>query len=171
MASCGGVEYEDFTNIKKNTRVSTLGNDASENMQVNMRAGSWTSVRKVDFGTGAKSFTLRAKGTGTLEIRFSRPARPAATIEFSSTDMEDHTIVLDDTKFKGVKNNVYFVVTAAENVYVDAWQFSEEDISGIKEVRQSAPAINGTYNLGGRRLQETNTTHGIVIENGKKVSR
>jgi len=140
-------------------------------MQVNMRAGSWTSVRKVDFGTGAKSFTLRAKGTGTLEIRFSRPARPAATIEFSSTDMEDHTITIDETKFKGVKNNVYFVVTAAENVYVDAWQFSEEDISGINEVRQSAPVVNGTYDLGGRRLQETNATHGIVIENGKKVSR
>ena len=171
MASCGGVDYEDFTNIKKNTRVSTLGNDASENMQVNMRAGSWTSVRKVDFGTGAKSFTLRAKGTGTMEIRFSRPARPAATIEFSSTDMEDHTITIDETKFKGVKNNVYFVVTAAENVYVDAWQFSEEDISGINEVRQSAPVVNGTYDLGGRRLQETNATHGIVIENGKKVSR
>ena len=171
MASCGGVDYEDFTNIKKNTRVSTLGNDASENMQVNMRAGSWTSVRKVDFGTGAKSFTLRAKGTGTLEIRFSRPARPAATIEFSSTDMEDHTITIDETKFKGVKNNVYFVVTAAENVYVDAWQFSEEDISGINEVRQSAPVVNGTYDLGGRRLQENSPTPGIVIQNGKKISR
>lgn len=171
MASCGGVDYEDFTNIKKNTRVSTLGNDASENMQVNMRAGSWTSVRKVDFGTGAKSFTLRAKGTGTLEIRFSRPARPAATIEFSSTDMEDHTITIDETKFKGVKNNVYFVVTAAENVYVDAWQFSEEDISGINEVRQPSPAVNGTYDLGGRRQQENSPTPGIVIQNGKKVIR
>ena len=59
MASCGGVDYEDFTNIKKNTKVSKLGNDASENMQVNMKAGSWINVRSVDFGTtGAGKFTL-----------------------------------------------------------------------------------------------------------------
>lgn len=174
MASCGGVEYENFVNIKKNTKINTLGNDASENMQVNMKEGSWISVRKVDFGTtGAAKFTLRAKGTGTMEIRTGRGARPLATIEFSSTDLEDHTIDIDASKFKNVKNNIFFVVTAADNVYVDAWQFFEFDPSGIEEVHatQSSAVKKGTYNLGGRRLQKTNATHGIVIENGKKVKR
>ena len=40
MASCGGIDYEDYTNIKKNSKVSTLENDASENMQVQMKVGT-----------------------------------------------------------------------------------------------------------------------------------
>ena len=174
MASCGGVEYEDFTNVKKNTRISTLGNDASINMQVKMTPGAWTSVRQVDFGTGAKSFMLRVKGTGKMEIRLGRRgASAAATVEFSSTVYEDRTIVLDETKFTGSKN-VYFVFTETDNnTQFDAWQFFKEDISGIDEPQstQSAPVNGGTYDLNGRRLQETNATHGIVIENGKKVIR
>ena len=176
MASCGGVEYEDFTNIKKNTKISTLGNDASENMQVKMRAGSWINQRKADFGTtGASKFMLRAKGTGTLEIRFSRPARPSATIEFSSTDMEDHTIELDVSKFQGVKN-LYFVVTAAEDVYVDAWQFTDAQQDAIHEVGNNKPLWQQSYDLSGRRLSDSHHNRGIVIEqytdeNGVKHSR
>ena len=170
MASCGGVEYEDFTNIKKNTLVSTLGNDASENMQVKMKEGSWINQRKLDFGTkGASKFTLRAKGTGVMEIRTSRPVKALATIEFSSTQMENHSIDLDPTKLRGVKNNLYFVVTSADNVYVDAWQFSENNPDGIEDVRvsSSSSANKGSYDLGGRRLRKTNK--GIIIKDGKKV--
>ena len=124
MASCGGVDYEDFTNIKKNTKINKLGNEASENMQVNMREGSWINVRNVDFGAGAEKFTVRAKGTGTLDIYSgSKPMRkPITSIEFSSTEMEDHTIEVDATKFKGVKN-VCFLVSAGDDVYVDAWPY------------------------------------------------
>jgi arabinoxylan arabinofuranohydrolase len=112
MARSGGIEYEDITNIKKNTRISTLGNDASENMQVKMVASSWFNVRKVDFGTGAAKVTVRAKGTGKLDIRTSlSPRGTIATLEFSSEDMEEKTIDVDATKFKGVKNNIYFVVS------------------------------------------------------------
>ena len=180
MASCGGVEYEDYTNIKKNTRISKLGNDASENMQVNMRAGSWINVRNVDFGTtGASKFMLRAKGTGTVDLRFGRAGRPIATLEFSSTDMEDHTIELNATKFQGVKNNFNISFSAAEDVYVDAWQFAELVPDGIEEI-EAGKIANSTsancYDLSGRKLSGSHQNRGIVIEqfvdeNGVKHNR
>ena len=180
MASCGGVEYEDYTNIKKNTRISKLGNDASENMQVNMRAGSWINVRNVDFGTtGASKFMLRAKGTGTVDLRFGRAGRPIATLEFSSTDMEDHTIDLNATKFQGVKNNFNISFSAAEDVYVDAWQFAELVPDGIEEI-EAGKIANSTsancYDLSGRKLSGSHQNRGIVIEqfvdeNGVKHNR
>ena len=180
MASCGGVEYEDYTNIKKNTRISKLGNDASENMQVNMRAGSWINVRNVDFGTtGASKFMLRAKGTGTVDLRFGRAGRPIATLEFSSTDMEDHTIELNATKFQGVKNNFNISFSAAEDVYVDAWQFAELVPDGIEEI-EAGKIVNSTsancYDLSGRKLSGSHQNRGIVIEqfvdeNGVKHNR
>jgi len=180
MASCGGVDYEDYTNIKKNTRISKLGNDASENMQVNMRAGSWINVRNVDFGTtGASKFMLRAKGTGTVDLRFGRAGRPIATLEFSSTDMEDHTIDLNATKFQGVKNNFNISFSAAEDVYVDAWQFAELVPDGIEEI-EAGKIVNSTsancYDLSGRKLSGSHQNRGIVIEqfvdeNGVKHNR
>ena len=179
MASCGGVDYEDFSNVKKNGRISSLGNDASLNMQVQMKAGAWINVRKVDFGeTGADRFTLRAKGTGTLEIRTIRlGASAVATIDFSSTDMEDHTIEIPVEKFKGVKNQLFFVVTAADNFYVDAWQFTEVGSAGIQDVKVEKSNLKSqTYDLTGRRLTGSNQHHGIVIEqytdeNGVKHTR
>ena len=171
MGNCGGVNYEDFTNIEKNTSVSTLGNDASRNMQVKMEAGSWINQKRVNFGsTGADRFTLRAKGTGTLEIRMgSKSLQSAATINFSSTAMEDQTIELDASKFQGMKS-VYFVVTAAENFYVDAWQFTEVGSTGIQNIRhQTSDVRHQTYDLSGRRLSDTQQHRGIVIKNGKKV--
>ena len=165
MASCGGVDYEDFTNIKKNGKISTLGNDASENMQINMKPGSWISVRKVDFGTGANCFTLRAKGTATIELRFSRPGAPINTIEFSSSEMEEQTFEINAEKFQGVKNNFYIAVKEANNFYVDAWQFSNGQPSGIQEVNRNTNE-NGSsfYDLSGRRITEGQHHSGIIIE-------
>ena len=180
MASCGSVEYEDFTNVKKNTKISSLGNDASQNMQVKMKAGSWISVRKVNFGTGANRFTLRAKGTGTMDIRTSVNKGTIVTIEFSSNELEDHIIEIPADKLekiKGVKNNLFFVVTAGENVYVDAWKFSKEQSSGILEVENSTPVNNIVrYDLSGRRLSDACQYRGIVIEqytdnNGVRCTR
>jgi GH35 family endo-1,4-beta-xylanase len=126
MATCGGVNYEDMTNIKKNTKISTLGNDASENLQVKMKEGSWINVRKVDYGTnGAGKFTLRAKGTGTMELRNgTAPKTTVATIEFSSTEMAEQTFDIPVGKLKGVKNNLYLFVKAATDFYIDAWKFT-----------------------------------------------
>lgn len=171
MASCGGVEYEDFTNIKKNTRISTLGNDATENMQVRMNAGSWINVRKVDYGEGgAATFTLRAKGTGKMELRnSSSPRSTVTTIEFSSTEMEDQTFDLPADKLKGVKNNLYLVVTEATDFYVDAWQFTAYNPTGIQKIsnHQHTSSNPNVYDLSGRRVN--GHSKGIRIVNGKKV--
>ena len=177
MASCGGVDYEDITNIKKNTKINTLGNDASENMQVKMKEGSWINVRKVDFGTtGADRFTLRAKGTATIELRFSRAGRPVTTLEFASTEMEDLTFDIDASRFKGVKNNLLIAVTAADNFYVDAWQFTKVGAAGIHEIENGNTVKRESFDLSGRRLSNPNSYHGIIIEqttdkNGVKHSR
>ena len=177
MASCGGVDYEDITNIKKNTKINTLGNDASENMQVKMKEGSWINVRKVDFGTtGADRFTLRAKGTATIELRFSRAGRPVTTLEFASTEMEDLTFEVDASRFKGVKNNFLIAVTAADDFYVDAWQFTKVGAAGIHEIENGNTVKRESFDLSGRRLSNPNSYHGIIIEqttdkNGVKHSR
>ena len=183
MATCGGVNYEDMTNIKKNTRISTLGNDASENMQVKMKVGSWINVHKVDFGTtGADRFVLRAKGTGTIAVRFSSSASPkniAATFEFSSTDLEDHIIEIPQNKlvkFKGLKDDLYLAVTEGDNVYVDAWKFLETGSTAIQELSNSKSSNSQLYDLSGRRLSGAQQHRGIVIEqytdeNGVKHSR
>ena len=172
MASSGGVMYEDYKNTKSVSK-SSLGNDASENLYIKMKAGSWTSVRKVDFGlNGAKSFTLRAKGTGKMEIRLTRTGKALATVEFSSTTFEDHVIEVDSTTFKGVKGNVFFVFTKSTNAQFDAWQFSEELPTGIQSATNGqAVTKKGTYDLNGRRIDASRNVHGIVIENGKKVKR
>ncbi len=165
MASCGGVEYEDFTNITKNTRISRLGNDASANLQVNMKGGAWISQRKVDFGaTGAGKFTIRAKGTAKIELRFSRAGRPVETIEFSSTEMEEQTFEVDASKFLGTKKNLFVAVTEATDFYVDGWQFVEDGATGIFEIENGTRDNVMRYDLWGRRLPEAQQHRGIVIE-------
>ena len=179
MASCGGVEYEDFTNIQKNGRISSLGNDASRNLQVNMRPGSWINVRSIDYGeTGATKFTIRAKGTATIELRNGSSSRTkVTTFDFSSSEMEEQTIELPVGKQKGVKTNFYLVVTDATDFYVDAWKFSNDDPTGIQEVNSVVDGNSSVfYDLSGRRLPDASLYHGIVIEqytdgNGVKHSR
>ena len=170
MASCGGVDYEDFTNIKKNTKISRLGNDASENMQINMKAGSWISVRSVDFGAGASTFTLRAKGTGTVELRFGRGGRPVASFDFSSAEMEDLTFEVDASKFQGVKANLFIAFPAADNVFIDAWQFSDSSSAGISSIGEVEGQPSANYDLSGRRLNEGSAARGIVIEQYKDAN-
>ena len=169
MASCGGVEYEDIINIKKNGKINTLGNDASENTQVKMKEGSWINVRGVDYGTdGAAKFTLRAKGTGTVELRNgTSPKTKFATIEFSSTDMEEQTFDLTKT-VTGVKNNLFIVVTAATDFYIDAWQFTNTTgIQNVSNTQHSSSNAN-VYDLSGRRVNGKDHSKGIRIVNGKK---
>ena len=177
MATSGGIEYEDFTNITPKPSINNLGNEVSENLQVQMHNGSWIQVRKVDFGTtGAAKFTLRAKGTGTLEIRTERKgAKPSATFEFSSSNMSDQTFDVDATAFQGVKT-IYIIADSANDLYVDAWQFTEADPSGIQTIESRQPVQTQTYDLSGRRLSDHHQHRGIVIEqytdeNGVKHSR
>ena len=142
-----------------------MGNDASQNMQVKMKPNSWINVRKVDFGTGANKFILRAKGTATIELRTARAGRPIATIEFSSTEMEEQTFEIDATKFQDVKSNILIAVKEATDFYVDAWKFLSSDPSGIQEVEDGTPVTDIVrYDLSGRRLSDASQYRGIVIE-------
>ena len=164
MASCGGVNYEDFKNIKTISSKNTLGNDASENMYIMMAPTSWTAVRNVDFGeNGAKTFVLRAKGSGTLEFRTGKNQNPIATIEFSSTDWEDHVFEVDPAVFKGTKNLLFLVFTQAENMQFDAWQFYETAPSAITAIPDATAEPAARYDLNGRRLS-TAANKGLVIE-------
>jgi arabinoxylan arabinofuranohydrolase len=150
-------------------------------MQVKMKAASWINVRKVDFGTtGADRFVLRAKGTGKLDVRTSTNRHSTlATIEFSSTDWEDHVVEIPAdklTKFKNVRDNLYFVVAEGENVYIDSWKFLEIGSTGIQKMSNSKSSNSQIYDLSGRRLSGAQQHRGIVIEqyidkNGVKQSR
>ena len=177
MATSGGIEYEHFTNITPKTSLNKLGNEASENLQVQMKAGSWIQLRNVDFGTtGAAKLMLRAKGEGTFEIRLgSKTATAAATVDISSADMNDYSFDIDATLFQGVKT-VYIVATAATDLYLDAWQYTEADPSGIQTLESSKALKTQRYDLSGRSLSRAQLHRGIVIEqyteeNGVKHSR
>ena len=153
MASCGGVGYEDFKNMKTVPSKNTLGNDASENMYIRMAPGSWTSVRNIDFGeNGAKSFVLRAKGSGTFEIRMASKGQPVAMMQFSSTEMTDHEFEIDPAAFKGTKNFLFLVFTKADNVQFDSWYFSENDPTAISPVPDTSAQPSSRFDLNGRRL-------------------
>ncbi len=164
MSTSGGVSYEDFINISKPSSISTLGNDASRNLQVKMSAGSWIMLRKVDFGSeGAQSFTFRVKGTGTLEIRLGNvTSKAAATMEFSASALANQTIEVNPEVFKGVKN-LCFVFTAAENVQFDAWQFSVYP-TGIASNSTSSSSSRQYHDLSGRSLPNGGHQRQIVIE-------
>ena len=182
MATCGGIEYEDFTNIKKNGRISSLGNDASENMQVKMAAGSWSMLKKVDFETkGAEKIMLRAKGDGTVEFRFGRKgAKASVTFNIASSDMTDYVVDVDPAIFTGQKT-IYIVATAGTGVYLDAWQATEASTASIDAtLRNSEKANSDVYDLSGRKVSRYPSAavqqRGIVIEqytdeNGVRHSR
>ena len=173
MATCGGFTYEDFSNITKNTGISSLGNDASRALQLKLKAGAWTQLRKVDFGTeGAGSFMLRAKGTGTVEIRLgTKTAKPAASLDFTSTAYQDFNIPVDPAVFKGVKT-VFLVCTAATTAYIDAWQFSRETPDAV--TAPTAPAVtlpDRSYRLDGSPVNSATQRRGLIIEHRDGQSR
>ena len=176
MATCGGIEYEDFTNVKKNGRISNLGNDASANMQVKMAEGAWIQLRKVDFGeTGAEKFTVRAKGEGTVEVRFSRKTgKVVATINIASDDMQDYEVDVDPNVCNGLKT-MFIIASSGTGVYLDSWQATEAGSAGIHEVEGNKVVKTERYDLSGRRLTDGQQHQGIVIEqytdeNGRKQS-
>ena len=165
MATSGGVNYEDFTNISNVPNINTLGNDASENMQVKMRPGSWTMVRSVDFGAnGAGKLSLLAKGTGRIEIRLGRNnSASSAVVDLSASSMTETTVDVDPSVFKGVKN-VYFVCTSGDDVKFDAWQFTESDPDAINPLPVSETATRQEFFGPDARLLPAQPAHGLVIE-------
>jgi arabinoxylan arabinofuranohydrolase len=176
MVTSGGIGYEDFTNIARNTRVSNLGNDASRNLQVRMGVGAWTELRHVDFGSnGASQLMLRAKGEGTVEIRVGRKSGKAtATFQVASDDFQDYVVDVDPAKLNGQKT-VFIVVSAGTEVFADAWQATEAQTVGIDNVATDEPVTTERYDLSGRHV-DGDRHRGIVIEQytdrqGKKHTR
>ena len=173
MGNSGGINYENFTNIEKNTAISTLGNDASRNLQIKMNPGSWIQQRRINFGDkGAAKFTIRARGTDAkMELRLTSTGTSVGTIEFSTNTMSEHTVdIPDPSKLKGIRS-VCFTLISGQNVVVDAWQFTEVGSDGINEITNNRqPSANTkTYDLSGRRVSDNQQHRGIVIKNGKKV--
>jgi len=173
MGNSGGINYENFTNIEKNTAISSLGNDASRNLQIKMNPGSWIQQRRINFGDkGAAKFTIRARGTeAKMELRLTRTGTSVGTIEFSTNTMSEHNIEIPDpSKLKGIRS-VYFTLISGQNVVVDAWQFTEVGSDGINEItnNRQTSANTKTYDLSGRRVSDNQQHRGIVIKNGKKV--
>jgi arabinoxylan arabinofuranohydrolase len=173
MSTSGGVSYEHFTNIVKVPSISSLGNDASKNLQVKMNEGAWTMVRNADFGTqGATKLTIRAKGTGTLEVRLGgKAAATAARLEFSSKTVEEHSVELDPMLFQGVKR-IFFVfteVSTTSSVLFDSWQFFNEKSTGVSSPHTSnlTPRGSNLYDLKGQRrahpVKGLNISHGRVF--------
>lgn len=168
MATSGGVSYEDFSNTTKVPSISTLGNDASKNLQVRLSEGAWTQLRKVAFGTrGASELTVRAKGTGTIQVRLNGlTAKPSATVEIASTTFKEYAVPVDPSAFKGTRT-IFFVCAAGTDVQFDSWQFTEHVPDGIRGVPRSAEADAQParrYDLSGRRLTATQPSNGIVVE-------
>ena len=176
MANSGGVSYEDYRNITYNTNISTLKNDASENMEVRMKAGAWTLIRKVDFGSdGARSFNIRMRGIGKMELRWSRTGAAIATIDFSSitlkesATLKDYTIAVDPTVFNGVHDLYIYFPEANNYTYFDTWQFSKDYPTGIHPATRKPSTDDVMYSLSGRRLGKDVKQRGIYIKNGKKA--
>lgn len=172
MATCGGIFYDDFTNIRKNTAKSTLGNDASENMQVKMDAGDWIMLRNVGFGNnGASRLTLSVKGSGKMEVRFGKTSKASAIVEFDSpTAFQEVSIDVPPTVFRSA-HNVYFVLAekSSSAMYFDAWQFTENAPTAVATVRSVSAATDAAYTLSGRRA--SHATRGMIIQNGQKHLR
>lgn len=128
MSTAAGITYGDFSKDGK---------------RMVMRAGSWTMVRGVDFGTqGAGALQMTVAGTGTLEVRLDkRAAEPVARISFD-TGGAMQTVVsepLDASLLKG-NHNVYIVCTEAVNVCLENWQFVDKAAS-MADVATSKGAV------------------------------
>lgn len=171
MATCGGVNYEDFTNTVKVETINANKNDASENLQIKMKAGAWTMVRLADFGDeGAQSFTVRVRGTGKLEVRKARNGAAIATVDFDYKAWKEYTVTVDPKVLKGRLDYLFFVFPEADSsTYFDWWQFSKEVPTAISTVTKKQKADGQTYDLSGRRIGKNARQQGIYIQNGKKA--
>ena len=171
MATSGGVNYEDFTNTKSVTSINDNKNDASENLQIKMKAGAWTMVRLADFGDeGARSFTARVRGKGTLEVRAAKNGKALASVSFDYKAWKEYTVTVP-TVLKGLYDYLFFVFTEADSsTYFDWWQFSKEVPTDVNAVTRQRTANNQTYDLSGRMVEKVTKKKGIYIQNGKKVT-
>lgn len=84
-------------------------------------SGSWVLSRGVDFGDGAKKFSVRVKGTGSIEIRLgSIDSSSVGFIDFSVSDWEMIHAELSET-ISG-KYDVFFLF-GGKSVSAHTWMF------------------------------------------------
>ncbi|MCQ2223847.1 MAG: glycoside hydrolase family 43 protein [Bacteroidaceae bacterium] len=168
MANCAGVKV---------TKLNTSTNVVSD-----IQAGDWTVVRGMLFPEGAKSLTLRLKGTGKLEIRPNKlTAAPIATVEFKRSVIGNVSVDLEKAIPEGTAYNyLYFVFTEATGTSVsfDRYQFSPmtlDEITPVEAPEAGDDMVVGEtfYNLQGVKLPGR-PTHGLYIskkmlKNGQQV--
>lgn len=143
----------------------------------------WWLVRGVNFAGEAgpaRSLSLKVKGAGTVEVRFSAvDAEPVAKIEFDTE--EEKTVTADlDNEVSAFQPYLYFVFTSNAGAEVLSWQFhnlSAEEAVGIDELSApSATSIDaGTdveyYSTSGVRLAAPQKGVTIVRQGGKTVKQ
>jgi len=162
MATCAGLEYENFFNAGNQKT-----NVAHENLVIgNIPAGAWTMVRGVDFGEkGASVLKARLRGRGQMEVRLDDISSDAvATIAFSSAGWKEPTVSLDPTLVKG-KHDVYFYFPEGRAVMFDEWQFVENVSTAIQRPswQNHGKAVPEMYDLNGRTLNGS-LPQGVVIQ-------
>jgi len=100
-------------------------------------------------------------------------ARATASLSFSSTDFEDHTIAVDPERMKDARQ-IYFVFTEAEDVQFDAWRFEPNSTDGIATDVTVLQTPVRQYDISGRRVPVSRRHSGIIIEqyiDGQGVTR
>lgn len=141
----------------------------------------WWMVRGIDFSKGgpARSVKFAVKGTGTLEVyKGSLDGNCLATATFATGTEEDTISVNLAEELSTLQENLYFVLTKAEDAVVNSWQFSEKIVdTAIREMATVKPTDNGlAYDLQGRRVpvsvlssSRSVLPKGVYIHNGKKI--
>lgn len=152
MANSAGV------NVQKISNSLFVVND--------IQTGDWTMVRGMYFPEGAKSITLRIRGTGTLEVRPNKiTATPIATIDFKSNLWQTPTVDLTDAIAAGkTYSNLYFVFTEASGTtQFDRYQFNTLTADQITSIQ--SPTLNPQFPT----LTSPSTTYYNL--NGQLLSR
>ena len=103
--------------------VSYNDTDAAGNMTVSSSADGGKAavvwVKGADFGSGASSFAVKAKGKGRIEVYLDGKDTLVGAAEFDSKDMK---IVCAKLKKKiSGEHDIYFVIS--QNAEFDEWQF------------------------------------------------
>ncbi|MBQ8826350.1 MAG: family 43 glycosylhydrolase [Oscillospiraceae bacterium] len=82
--------------------------------------GSWIFIKGADFGNGAKKLSVKASGTGIIELRLDkRDNAPSAVIEL--TDGRGEYTVDSDNLITG-DHNIYFAFSE-KGICFEKWQF------------------------------------------------
>ena len=144
-------------------------------------AKNWWMVRGVDFaaeGSPARSITMKAKGTGVLEVRAGsdnmEEAEVIATITFSGKSEQEVTAKLTAEKAE-FEPYLYFVLTNNMGVEVTSWQFSSNDVvDGIEDISVTSETDTDAvehYSITGIRHNGKQPGVDIVRDKNGKVTK